>query len=472
MPTISTWPRLRPLATTLAVAGVFVATSPATAVGAALQPGDPAQHRASIVVTNCDDDGAGSLRAAFANAVDGDQIDLAQLTCSTITLATGALADDASVGNLTVSGPTRESGRTLTISGDHADRIFVHNGDGTLSLYGLAIEAGRKAGGNGGCIYARGDVFAEAMRFSDCAVAGSEVHGGAIFALGDVRLEASSISDSSASGTGNASGGAIHSGGHVAIKASTLTANIAIAASGSIRTGAGGGVYAALDATIGFSTLSGNHSAFGGGARARGLTLYDSTVSGNIGEGWGAGVLAAAGPSVIANSTIAFNRNGAGAGAGLYLYGQARIDSTIIAGNTTGFPGTPTDVAGKDGAVSGANNLIRVADIAVPADTLAVDPLLDPLLRDNGGWSPTHALLPGSPAIDRGSNPLDLCCDQRFVRMGTIVPFERVVGAAADIGAFETGAADRVFADGFDPPPVLAASRQTQRPSHPAVRPR
>jgi hypothetical protein len=463
---------VRPLATALAVAGVLVATSPATAIGAALHAGDPAQRRASIVVTNCDDDGAGSLREACANAIDGDQIDVGQLACSTITLASGALADDVSASNLTITGPVRESGRTLTISGDHADRIFVHNGDGTLSLYGLTIEAGRKAGGNGGCLYSHGGVSAQAMRFSDCAVAGADVHGGAIFALGDVSLEGSSISGSSASGTANASGGAIHSRGRVAITASTLTANTAIAASGSIRTGAGGGVYAALDATIGFSTLSGNHSAFGGGVRAHGLTLYDSTVSGNVGEGWGAGVLVATGPAVIANSTIAFNRNGAGAGAGVYLYGEARIDSTIIAGNTTGSPGTPTDVAGKAGAISGAHNLIRAADIAVPADTLALDPHLDPLLQDNGGWSPTHALLPGSPAVDHGSNPLELCCDQRFVRVGTIVLFERVVGAAADIGAFEIGAADRLFADGFDPLPVLAASRQAQRQSRLAVRPR
>ena len=46
---------------------------------------------ASIVVTNCDDSGPGSLRDAVAGAASGDTIDLSQLTCSTITLTSGAI---------------------------------------------------------------------------------------------------------------------------------------------------------------------------------------------------------------------------------------------------------------------------------------------------------------------------------------------------------------------------------------------
>jgi hypothetical protein len=43
------------------------------------------------------------------------------------------------------------------------------------------------------------------------------------------------------------------------------------------------------------------------------------------------------------------------------------------------------------------------------------------------------ALSPGSPAIDAGSNPLDLTADQRGYS-------PRVVGAVADMGAYEFGA--------------------------------
>ena len=53
------------------------------------------------------------------------------------------------------------------------------------------------------------------------------------------------------------------------------------------------------------------------------------------------------------------------------------------------------------------------------------------LLADNGGPTKTMAPLPGSPVIDMGSNPDGLTTDQRGIG------FARVVGAAADIGAYE-----------------------------------
>ena len=52
---------------------------------------------------------------------------------------------------------------------------------------------------------------------------------------------------------------------------------------------------------------------------------------------------------------------------------------------------------------------------------------------------------PGSPAIDAGSNPLGLGPDQRGVG------YARVVGPAADIGAYETQLpGDVIFVNGFE----------------------
>ena len=56
------------------------------------------------------------------------------------------------------------------------------------------------------------------------------------------------------------------------------------------------------------------------------------------------------------------------------------------------------------------------------------DPLLAPL-ADNGGPTPTHALLPGSPAINQGSSTESN--DQRGA------PFVRNFGGGVDIGAYE-----------------------------------
>ena len=57
-------------------------------------------------------------------------------------------------------------------------------------------------------------------------------------------------------------------------------------------------------------------------------------------------------------------------------------------------------------------------------------PRLAPL-TNNGGSTRTLALLPGSPAIDAGYDPFSLGTDQRGAG------FDRVVGANADIGAYE-----------------------------------
>jgi hypothetical protein len=64
----------------------------------------------------------------------------------------------------------------------------------------------------------------------------------------------------------------------------------------------------------------------------------------------------------------------------------------------------------------------------VESDLLNVDPLLGPL-QDNGGPTFTHALLPGSPAINAGDNTDAPEFDQRGL--------PRVTGPRIDIGAYE-----------------------------------
>jgi len=70
-----------------------------------------------------------------------------------------------------------------------------------------------------------------------------------------------------------------------------------------------------------------------------------------------------------------------------------------------------------------------------------IDPKLGPL-QDNGGPTPTEALLPGSPAIGAGDPALLNTLDQRGYNRGTPV----------DIGAFQTAIANiaPTFAKGSD----------------------
>ena len=96
------------------------------------------------------------------------------------------------------------------------------------------------------------------------------------------------------------------------------------------------------------------------------------------------------------------------------------VRHSLIGNNAdTGLAGAPVGSPDADGNLIGD-----------PAGGGVIDPLLGPL-QDNGGLTFTHALLPGSSAIDAGSNPLGLLTDQRGEG------FDRVDGPAADMGAFE-----------------------------------
>jgi hypothetical protein len=179
------------------------------------------------------------------------------------------------------------------------------------------------------------------------------------------------------------------------------------------------------------ATISGNtaNTDFGGG-------IF------NLGGGFlGGGAL------TIRNTTITGN-SAAVSGGGIMSYYSAAIDlmSTIIAGNTVGASASASaDLRGSNFSgimqVNGNNNLIGVMDPANNVNLTGVGNLtgtkLSPLdakiapLANNGGLTKTHALLAGSPAFDKGNNVAAVTNDQR----GT--GFNRVMGSAADIGAFE-----------------------------------
>lgn len=238
--------------------------------------------------------------------------------------------------------------------------------------------------------------------------------------------------------------GAKYSNAAVTIERSTISGNSA-SASDPGGPGIAGGILSVVPRLIvSSSTISGNEaSAIAGGIFAGTASLVNTTVSGNSASVYGGALLLAPqgqgqDESVLSNSTITGNR--AGTGAGVMLgEGEVLLNSSIVFGNINTDPSVPpayafeADLDGDPAVVisaSSANNLIEFSALTVPVDTLASNPLLGPL-ANNGGPTWTHALGAGSPAIDAGNNVLALVEDQRGAG------FDRVVGAAADIGAFE-----------------------------------
>lgn len=416
------------------------------------------QPKALVTVSNCNDAGAGSLRDAVGAAATGDTIDMTALACSTITLTSGSIA--IGQDDLTIAGP---GAGALAIDAGGNSTVFDFIGTGALAVNDVTVTNGYYGGGApGGAIWSYdGDITlqdsvisnsevydaggaAAYTAYGDISLTRSTVSGNEAYAYGvttgaltskygNVELMQSTVSNNEAYGYNIAFGGGVYANGVAAMIQSTISQNSAY---GNVYGAWAGGVYGYYGAYIIESTISGNHAdSNGGGFTTENLMMFNSTVSGNDSGGYAGGGSVFGGQATLTNSTITGNSAGSATG-GLWMTGAtvAKLNSTILFGNTESSP----SVYGADiGAYGGAtvdpaygNNLVGNTFLVMPVGTLTTDPLLGPL-ANNGGPTLTHALGAGSPAIDTGNNIPNFPNDQRGAG------FDRVVGAAADIGAFE-----------------------------------
>lgn len=442
----------------------------AAALAVALATFGGSSQAATRVVTNCNDSGSGSLRAAITAAMSGDLVDASGLACSTISLSTGALA--VTVNDLRVRGPGRES---LTVSnGAKYGRVFRHEGTGVFNLYGMTISGGAvsptaaEAGTEGGCIYSKGtvnlgDLFAldqaSGVAVTDCVAistqAGVTAQGGGVFARrgaglanstitgarviaqdearysrggaiatynGNFAMKYSEVSECSASGPSADAGGVFAVGSQVTITHSSIVHNAALRNDGGayLATTMGGLI------SIDNSTISGNTAEAGVGGAA--LNALASPTPGNI---------------HIYSSTITQNESMstfAVVPGGIFMQGPAVLKSSIFAANTR--LGTDSDLRLSQSA-GGSDNLVGSSvNFSPPAAGLitSTNPRLGPL-ANRGGPTRTHEPLADSLAIDHGNTGSGGSEDQRG--------FPRTLGARTDIGSVERNP-DTIFASGFD----------------------
>lgn len=444
------------------------------AVARARESHPPATRPAGVTpVTSCDDDGPGTLRDAFTNAVSGDVIDLSTLACGTITLTTGSMATTAD--DLTVQGPGASA---LTIDAGGLSGVLEHNGVGTLTIEGLTITNGHIVGQDfhgGACVLSAGSVAVDTSTLSNCYAYMGHAYGGAICATGDITLSNSTLSGNTTKGhyyyyyypgypnpyliNGTSRGGGAYAVGRFTITNSTITGN---RAEMNNRGSVGGGFASRAGGhTIEGSTIDHNYAWLGGGfeilghyaGETAGLTVVNSTISGNTASQSTGGFNSYRLPYAhLHNSTV--TDNFAPYCGGMYVYyGEAELKSSIIGGNRSthaynyfNLPTAPDfDIFYNNATVVGDHNVVMTSNMPMPSDTITDDPLLLPL-ADNGGPTMTHAFDMTSPALDAGSNPDNLAFDQR----GPGYP--RYLGAAPDIGAFEAPGdlPDAIFSNGFD----------------------
>ncbi|HXQ01623.1 MAG TPA: choice-of-anchor Q domain-containing protein, partial [Candidatus Udaeobacter sp.] len=190
--------------------------------------------------------------------------------------------------------------------------------------------------------------------------------------------------------------------------------------------------------TVSNSTISGNSAQGGGGiSNEYGLiSIVNSTISGNSAQDAGGGISNYDGLVQIANSTLSGNSAAAGGG----IYNVAQYAATIETGNTILNGGASGENIFNDGGTITSHGYNLSSDdgggyLIGLGDQINTDPLLAPL-QDNGGPTLTHALLPGSPAINAGDPNFTPppSYDQRGPN------FYRVRDLNIDIGSFEVQA--------------------------------
>ena len=251
--------------------------------------------------------------------------------------------------------------------------------------------------------------------------------GGGIFNRESLNLSNSTVSGNSA----NYYGGGIYNHRHVIKIGGISEVNGILTITNTYKVN---GILAITN-----STVSGNSAGSGGGIENGGtLTITNSTVSGNSAYLTGGGITNRS-TLTITNSTVSGNTANYGGGGidNTYIYttfGNVSLVSTIVADNIVNNSTPDIFNSGSSSTVTARKSLIENGTITndLGGNITGRDPLLDPKgLQNNGGATQTIALLPGSPAINAGSNPNSLTTDQRGEG------FARTSGGGTDIGAYE-----------------------------------
>jgi hypothetical protein len=343
-----------------------------------------------------------TLRAAIeeTNALPGE--DTIILGYGTYRLSVEGVAEDqALTGDLDITDSVQVVGAGTAMSfidADGLDRVFdIHGQDTTVTLSGVTIRNGRLPAG----------------------LISSQQGGGGIRNRGLLSLTVSAVSDNKVSGSG--------------------------------IDDTGGGILNQGQCQLINSTISGNHAVQGGGIMndsGGSLKITACSIYSNSGQ-TGAGVMNQ-GTAEMTNSTLSSNNALRGTASGGAVYNRERLDLThcTIADNAAILGGglvneghslslINTLIANNSGGncslfspiLSEGYNLDSDNTCGLTSSDLNnIDPQLG-LFQNNGGYTKSYGLNPGSPAIDAGKILPDVCIDQR----GLTRPQRKGV----DIGAVE-----------------------------------
>jgi hypothetical protein len=405
-------------------------------LAASLLPASSASALSYPVTSTADTTTKGTLRASIEEASAHTGADSIPIE------VTGTIELESElppIGAVTITGPGAES---LTVARKESAPPFS-----VISLFGAAATISG--------ITVRGGAGISA--------------GGILNGSGDLTLVRVVVTDNEArregGGTLLASAAGIFSNGTLTLRESVVSDNRAVAVGGEENVAAGAGIESEGNLFVERSTISGNVAealaegedkaeAFGGGialGAVVGVTVIEeSTISENLVRAADATEVAAArgggiggGVVNVTGSTIA--KNGAEIDAPGVLTPFVSGDNLLVSGSSIARNSLVALPEGEgesctNGLVSGGFNLDEDGSCGFTksSDLAEVAAGLDSALKDNGGPTPTHALLAGSIAIDRG-NSFGATVDQRGLPRPSDFPdvSDKEAGDGSDIGAFE-----------------------------------
>jgi hypothetical protein len=370
------------------------------------------------VVTNTNDSGPGSLRAAVQGDAAGIEPVLFDLGLDgqTITLTGGPIEISH---NLTIVGP---GANLLTISGGGTQGLFVID-SGSVSISGLTLANGLAM--SGGAIANQGALTIASCVFTNDVAQGATQffhaqpgQGGAIYNASGAKLTVTGSTFSQSSAIGGKGMAAFRS------------------PAGDGGSGQGGAIFNAVGAQ-----LSATDDTFASDSALGGPGTDSATNFVTIAGAYG-GAIYNAGTAAITNSTLDGGSVQSGAvnssgplpplvpTDGAEIYND--VKATLLLINTIAADGKGGSDIANQGIVTGDHNLVmKSVGVAAGVILSTVDPKLGPL-QNNGGPTPTMALQAGSPAIDVGNNSYAPATDQRGLT--------RIAGNEVDLGAYEADA--------------------------------
>ncbi len=382
--------------------------------------------------------------ATIVTALDGNNVNLQATNSITVSAAIDA-TPNAGNGNLTLTAPTTNLNTPITLKPGS-----TLNGTATTVNVGAGgtVQNGVDAAIVGGTVnlaaatysLAQAVVVNKSLTIKGAAANTTIVKGNGVdqvfnffpygtvstngTSTGTVNLESMAIVNGGNSGITNTNNGTL-----ILDKVNILN-NKSTVSAGGINTE---GVIVASN-----STIANNEGTSAGGIRTTSyIRLTNTTISGNKATdvtGNGGGIFSTDNLN-LNNSTIT-NNTAANAGGGIYTTGSTTIENTIVAGNRATTVPTTAEVSNSGNFNSQGNNLVGqngnaggfqmiASDIIVPGAIAAQIGTL----ANNGGTTQTHAVLPGSRAIDAsGANATTTGQDGNAI-----------AGTARDIGAYEFG---------------------------------